>query len=311
MAFNGTGTYNRLYSWQTDAANSVNISASRMDGEDNGFAAGLTNCITRDGQSPWLANIPAGGFKITGLANGSASTDSCAYGQLTSTVANYLPLAGGTMTGALVTLASASGGAGVNLPHGAAPTSPVNGDVWTTTGGLYARINGVTKGPFLDAVGSYLPLSGGTLTGKLTTVASASGNAGLNLPQGAAPSSPVNGDLWTTASGVFAQIAGSTGQLATMTYTSNANGVAIGVSIGGTTYYLQFMTFGALAGNGSTTLTYPVAFGTAIKGYVASKQNTYAINDGVNFLNAPGLSSCSVVNGGTSTAGGSVWVFGY
>jgi hypothetical protein len=39
--------------------------------------------------------------------------------------------------------------AGLNLPHGVAPTSPVNGDLWTTTGGLFARINGATIGPFL------------------------------------------------------------------------------------------------------------------------------------------------------------------
>ena len=35
----------------------------------------------------------------------------------------------------------------LNIPHGAAPTSPVNGDVWTTTAGLYIRINGSTVGP--------------------------------------------------------------------------------------------------------------------------------------------------------------------
>jgi hypothetical protein len=33
------------------------------------------------------------------------------------------------------------------VPHGTAPTSPVDGDVWTTTAGLYVRINGVTVGP--------------------------------------------------------------------------------------------------------------------------------------------------------------------
>lgn len=44
----------------------------------------------------------------------------------------------------LQTLASASGGAGIVLPHGSAPSSPINGDVWTTTSGLFARINGAT-----------------------------------------------------------------------------------------------------------------------------------------------------------------------
>lgn len=44
-------------------------------------------------------------------------------------------------------VASGTAAASVNIPHGAAPTSPVNGDIWTTTAGLYVRINGVTVGP--------------------------------------------------------------------------------------------------------------------------------------------------------------------
>jgi hypothetical protein len=53
-----------------------------------------------------------------------------------------------SVTGKLSTAASALGGAGLNLPAGTAPTSPVDGDVWTTTAGLFARINGGTVGPF-------------------------------------------------------------------------------------------------------------------------------------------------------------------
>ena len=41
--------------------------------------------------------------------------------------------------------ASSTSYASVNVPHGSAPTSPVNGDIWTTTAGLFVRINGVTK----------------------------------------------------------------------------------------------------------------------------------------------------------------------
>lgn len=36
----------------------------------------------------------------------------------------------------------------MTLPHGTAPTTPVNGALWTTTAGLYAQINGATVGPF-------------------------------------------------------------------------------------------------------------------------------------------------------------------
>lgn len=38
-----------------------------------------------------------------------------------------------------------AGGAMFNLPPGAAPTSPVNGDVWGTSGGLFAYLNGGTQ----------------------------------------------------------------------------------------------------------------------------------------------------------------------
>jgi hypothetical protein len=48
------------------------------------------------------------------------------------------------LNGKVETQASASGAAGINIPHGTAPTSPVDGDIWTTTAGVFARINGAT-----------------------------------------------------------------------------------------------------------------------------------------------------------------------
>lgn len=50
-------------------------------------------------------------------------------------------------TAGINTAASTTTRASIKLPHGAAPTSPVDGDMWTTTAGLYVRINGVTVGP--------------------------------------------------------------------------------------------------------------------------------------------------------------------
>jgi hypothetical protein len=67
------------------------------------------------------------------------------------TASNYLPLAGGTLTGDLNTVASSASAAGLTLPHGAAPAAPANGDIWTTTAGIYVRINGSTVGPLVDA----------------------------------------------------------------------------------------------------------------------------------------------------------------
>lgn len=79
--FNGNGVFSRQYSWQNDAANSIPITASRMDGDSNDFASGLSLAVTRDGQGVPTADIPWGGHKITNLANGTASTDAMAYGQ--------------------------------------------------------------------------------------------------------------------------------------------------------------------------------------------------------------------------------------
>ena len=87
MPFNGSGLFVRAYNWVQDKANGILVTASRMDGDSDGFATGLSNCMTRDGQSPATADIPMGGFKLTGLANGVAATDATTVGQVQSLVA--------------------------------------------------------------------------------------------------------------------------------------------------------------------------------------------------------------------------------
>lgn len=51
----------------------------------------------------------------------------------------------------------------LTIPHGDVPTSPVNGNVWSTTAGIYGRINGTTVGPFLAT--STLPAASTTVAG--------------------------------------------------------------------------------------------------------------------------------------------------
>jgi hypothetical protein len=51
-------------------------------------------------------------------------------------------------TSFLTLAAGTTGVSSLRITHGSAPTAPVNGDVWTTTTGLYVHINGVTVGPF-------------------------------------------------------------------------------------------------------------------------------------------------------------------
>lgn len=74
MAFNGSGTFVREHDWTEDADNQIDIEAERMDEEDDGFAVGLSTCLTKDGQTVLTANIPFAGMKITGY--GTTSTPS-------------------------------------------------------------------------------------------------------------------------------------------------------------------------------------------------------------------------------------------
>ncbi len=50
-------------------------------------------------------------------------------------------------TARLHVIGSAASAASLRIPHGTAPSSPNDGDIWTTTAGLFVRINGVTVGP--------------------------------------------------------------------------------------------------------------------------------------------------------------------
>jgi hypothetical protein len=63
MAWNGLGSFLRLFSWANDATNGLPISSSRMDSEFANYKGGLENCITRNGENQPVANLPMGGNK--------------------------------------------------------------------------------------------------------------------------------------------------------------------------------------------------------------------------------------------------------
>lgn len=75
-----------------------------------------------------------------------------------------------THTGKDTLAAGTTGAASLNIPAGVAPTSPVNGDIWSTTAGVFARVNGALQGPFVGNVATTAPLSGGAV-GPTVTVA--------------------------------------------------------------------------------------------------------------------------------------------
>lgn len=75
MAFDGNGTFLRIMNWVADAASAIKIKADRHDQQDDDFAAGLTNCLTKDGQTQPTANLPMNGKKLINLGDPTAPTD--------------------------------------------------------------------------------------------------------------------------------------------------------------------------------------------------------------------------------------------
>jgi hypothetical protein len=54
-------------------------------------------------------------------------------------------LSGATFTGSIIAPAATTSIPSIRIPHGTAPSSPTNGDIWTTTTGLFGRINSTTQ----------------------------------------------------------------------------------------------------------------------------------------------------------------------
>lgn len=106
-----------------------------------------------------------------------------------------------------------------------------------------------------------------------------------------------------------------------LTFTSNANGYAIGIPIGETTYYLQFATGGSsTTTEGSQTINWPVTFGTAclfadVGTKIASAGNS--ADHAYQIVGTPGTSSATVYlqryGGGdwTNAAAPLLWGFGH
>jgi hypothetical protein len=68
--------------WAGDASLGIGIEASRHDTQDNDFATGINNCLTKDGQNTPTANLGMGGYKHTGVGNATAADEYLSYGQL-------------------------------------------------------------------------------------------------------------------------------------------------------------------------------------------------------------------------------------
>jgi hypothetical protein len=83
MSYQGNGTFLISTAGQPVVTGST-ISSTAFNALTADLATGLSTALTKDGQTTPTANIPLGGYKITGLANATLSTDAMAYGQFTA-----------------------------------------------------------------------------------------------------------------------------------------------------------------------------------------------------------------------------------
>lgn len=96
LPFNGSGVYT-LPAGNPVVTGTV-ISSTVQNNTMADVATALTDCVTRDGQSPATANVPMGGFRITGLGNATARTDAVSAGQLQDGGLTALSAVAGTDT---------------------------------------------------------------------------------------------------------------------------------------------------------------------------------------------------------------------
>lgn len=98
MSWNGSGTYTPPAA-SFPEVNGTLVDATRFNNTINDIAAGITNCLAKDGQNVPTANLSMGGFKHTSVANASASGQYLAWGQTA-------PFGDGTVSLPSITFAS-------------------------------------------------------------------------------------------------------------------------------------------------------------------------------------------------------------
>ena len=209
------------------------------------IASGDNLSIIRYNDGGSAVGTPLAIDRSTGLTTLSSLTVSGATTGTTLSMSST-----GSFGGKLSTVASGTSAAGLNIPTGTAPSSPVSGDMWTTTDGVYVRIDSTTYplaivadgpgglsadnvtsgilagqygGTGVNNSGKTLTLSGNTTLGSSTHTLAfvTSGDTSVTLP--------TSGTLAKTASPTFTgTVTTPTTSMTTITPISTVSGISIG-----------------------------------------------------------------------------------
>jgi hypothetical protein len=151
------------------AGSTTNIAIGSTTGTSTTTLQGITNGVTAaaDTNSVALATtafVVGQAGSATPLVNGTAAVGTslrfARQDHVHGTDTTRAPLASPIFTGKVTTAASTTGSAGFNIAHGTAPTVAANGDVWTTTSGMFVNLNGTNM--------QVAPVNNPTFTGSVT-----------------------------------------------------------------------------------------------------------------------------------------------
>jgi hypothetical protein len=180
MPFDGSGNFNRVRNWVSDAIAGIKIKADFHDSEDDNLAAGLSNTLTKDGQSQPTANIPMNGKRLVNLGAPTTGTDAAtkAYADAIRTFSTAITLTGANPQARIgFTVADVGFGA---REAGSLAANSLNRFVWNTS----ADLSGVDLA-MLDDSGNFSIMNGyylanmAVVTGGTSFVAMSTGFGGL------------------------------------------------------------------------------------------------------------------------------------
>lgn len=101
MARDSSGNYSAPSNSFNPAVNGATISETDWNATLADIETEMTDSLSRSGKGGMSAVLDMNGYKVQEVGTPSASTDAATKGYVDTAVADYLPLAGGTMTGAI------------------------------------------------------------------------------------------------------------------------------------------------------------------------------------------------------------------